>query len=135
MGMMVVGEVGIFNYLFCFSFIFYLFIYSHITIFSSSCLQGFAIYVFEIAVSNKFLTFQQSMALNKPCVLFDYFDYHGIIPFPPLLLVSIQTYSSLMVCKDIWHFLSAFGLMCVMTLVYLLDTDLARTPRARIPVF
>lgn len=73
---------------------------------------GFAIYVFEIAVTNKFLTPQQSMALNKPCVLFDYFDSH-----------------------DIWHFLSAFGLMCVMTLVYLLDTDLARTPRTHIHVF
>eukprot|EP00026_Physarum_polycephalum_P007063 Phypoly_transcript_07116.p1 GENE.Phypoly_transcript_07116~~Phypoly_transcript_07116.p1 ORF type:complete len:415 (+),score=10.89 Phypoly_transcript_07116:84-1328(+) len=73
---------------------------------------GFAIYVFEIPCTNKFLSFQQSMALNKPCVLFHYFDYH-----------------------DIWHFLSAFGLMCVMTLVYVLDTDLAKTPRTRIPVF
>jgi dsRNA-gated channel SID-1 len=91
--------------------------------------QGFAIFFFEIAVTNKFLTYQESMELNKPCVLFDYFDYHGInIITPSYCYLSFTN-------VDIWHFLSALGLMCVMTLVYVLDTDLALVPRARIHVF
>jgi hypothetical protein len=71
-----------------------------------------AIYFFEIAVTDKFLTYQESLLLNKPCVLFDYFDYH-----------------------DIWHFLSAAGLVTVMLLVYLLDMDLKHVLRTEIAVF
>lgn len=71
-----------------------------------------AVFFFEIAVTNKFLTFQESMLLNKPCVLFHYFDYH-----------------------DIWHFLSALGLVSVMLLVYLMDVDLHDVPRTEIAVF
>ena len=62
--------------------------------------------------SNIFLTIEESDALNKPCVLFNYFDYH-----------------------DIWHILSATGLFIFMNLVYFLDKDLDETIYQDIPVF
>jgi type VI protein secretion system component VasF len=37
-----------------------------------------AMYFYQIAVTNKFLTPQESELLNKPCVLFGYFDYHDL---------------------------------------------------------
>ncbi|GAM20407.1 hypothetical protein SAMD00019534_035820 [Acytostelium subglobosum LB1] len=73
---------------------------------------GFGFYFFEIAVTNKFLSFDESMKLNKPCVLFDYFDTH-----------------------DVWHFFSAVGLFTVMSIVYFIDYDLQYTPRSLIHVF
>ncbi len=33
---------------------------------------------FEIPLTDKFLTPEQSRELNKPCVLFDYFDDHDM---------------------------------------------------------
>jgi dsRNA-gated channel SID-1 len=71
-----------------------------------------AIFFFEIPVTNKLLSPAQSLALNKPCALFGYFDYH-----------------------DIWHFLSAFAVSSFFLLVYLLDSDLDRVPRRHIKVF
>jgi hypothetical protein len=52
------------------------------------------------------------MLLNKPCVLFGYFDYH-----------------------DVWHVLSAVGVFFFFLVVYLLDLDLAQTPCSQIRVF
>ena len=54
---------------------------------------------FFIEVTDKFLPMDDSNKLNKPCVLFDYFDYH-----------------------DIWHILSAMGLFIFMNIIYFIDT-------------
>jgi hypothetical protein len=40
--------------------------------------QGTALYFFQLGVTDKFLTPEESKLLNKPCVLFNYFDYHGM---------------------------------------------------------
>lgn len=56
---------------------------------------------FQIVISDKFKTHEESNKFNKPCVLFGYFDYH-----------------------DIWHILSATGLFIFMNIVYFLDDDL-----------
>lgn len=74
--------------------------------------DAFAIYVFEIPVTNKMLTPRQSLELNKPCVLLGFFDYH-----------------------DIWHFLSAIGVVMFFFVVYLLDTDIDYVDRKTIKVF
>jgi hypothetical protein len=71
-----------------------------------------ALYFFQIAVTNKFLTPEESRELNRPCILFDFFDTH-----------------------DVWHFLSAFALFCAYLLIYLLDMDITHKPRYEIPVF
>jgi len=77
------------------------------------CLIGASFYFFEgISVTDKFLTPEESQALNKPCILFDYFDAH-----------------------DIWHFLSAFALLTMYLIVFLLDWDLKKVPRKEIAVF
>ena len=55
---------------------------------------------FFIELTDKFLPMNESDALNKPCVLFNYFDYH-----------------------DIWHILSAIGLFIFMNIIYFLDTN------------
>ena len=67
---------------------------------------------FEDHVSNSFLTPSESRALNKDCVVFDYFDYH-----------------------DIWHILSATGLFIFMNIVYFLDTHLDDTEDIQINRF
>ena len=61
-------------------------------------LFGLALYFFTLDVNNKLLTPEESKELNKPCVLFDYWDYH-----------------------DIWHILSATGLFIFMLIVLYLD--------------
>ena len=61
-----------------------------------------AIIYFFKSVTDKFLTMEESNKLNQPCVLFDYFDYH-----------------------DIWHILSAVGLLIFMNIVYFLDNKKA----------
>ena len=58
-----------------------------------------SIVFFFIAVTDKFLPMNESNELNKPCVLFNYFDYH-----------------------DIWHILSAIGLFIFMNIIYFLDS-------------
>ena len=55
---------------------------------------------FFISVTDKFLPMNDSNKLNKPCVLFNYFDYH-----------------------DIWHILSATGLFIFMNVIYFLDDN------------
>ena len=62
--------------------------------------------------SNIFLTIEESNALNHPCVLFNYFDYH-----------------------DIWHILSATGLFIFINIVYFLDKNLSSIMDTDIPVF
>jgi len=62
--------------------------------------------------SNIFLTIEESDALNHPCVLFNYFDYH-----------------------DIWHILSATGLFMFINIVYFLDKNLSSIIDQDIPVF
>jgi hypothetical protein len=62
--------------------------------------------------SNIFLTIEESNALNHPCVLFNYFDYH-----------------------DIWHILSATGLFIFINIVYFLDKNLSSIMDQEIPVF
>lgn len=73
---------------------------------------GTALIFFTHAVSNKFLTHAESDALNEPCALFGYFDYH-----------------------DIWHFLSAIGLYIFLNIIYFIDDDLRNEPRSSITVF
>ena len=58
-----------------------------------------SIVFFFIAVTDKFLPMKESNELNKPCVLFNYFDYH-----------------------DIWHILSAIGLFIFMLIIFFLDS-------------
>ena len=55
-------------------------------------------YFFSIPTYVKFGTSQESRKFNKPCVLFNYFDYH-----------------------DIWHFLSAFGIFLLLQLSWRLQ--------------
>ena len=62
--------------------------------------------------SNIFLTIEESDALNHPCVLFNYFDYH-----------------------DIWHILSATGLFIFINIVYFLDKNLSSIMDTDIPIF
>ena len=56
---------------------------------------------FQITISDKFLTHEESDKFNRECVLFNYFDYH-----------------------DIWHILSATGLFIFMNIVYFLDDNI-----------
>ena len=67
---------------------------------------------FANGVSDKSLTHAESNALNKPCALFDYFDYH-----------------------DIWHILSATGLFLFMIVVYIIDHGLDNVSRSEIHRF
>ena len=53
---------------------------------------------FNMSVNNRLLTIEESNRLNRPCVLFNYFDYH-----------------------DIWHILSATGLFLFMNIIYFMD--------------
>ena len=62
---------------------------------------GTALIFFTHAVSNKFLSHEESDALNEPCALFGYFDYH-----------------------DIWHFMSAFGIFTLLQLSWRLQPDI-----------
>ena len=62
--------------------------------------------------SNIFLTIEESNELNKPCVIFDYFDYH-----------------------DIWHILSATGLFIFINIVYFMDKNLNEQLDSDIAVF
>ncbi|KAM9994879.1 hypothetical protein ACTFIY_001068 [Dictyostelium cf. discoideum] len=73
---------------------------------------GFGLYYFEISVTNKFYTFDESLLLNRPCIIFNYWDTH-----------------------DLWHFLSAIGLFSIMAIVYFVDWDLRTVPRSLIHVF
>ena len=69
--------------------------------------------IFFIKTSaNIFLTPEESNALNKPCVVFDYFDYH-----------------------DIWHILSATGLFIFMNIVFFLDRQIDGVIGQEIKVF
>jgi hypothetical protein len=67
---------------------------------------------FSKSVSNKSLSHHDSDLLNKPCVLFNYFDYH-----------------------DIWHMLSAIGLFMFMVVVYIIDHGLDNVIRSEIHKF
>jgi len=71
-----------------------------------------AFWFYNIWVSNKFQSWKDSKEHNKPCVLFGYFDDH-----------------------DVWHFLSAGGLVTIVMLVYFLDAPLVDVSRHRIAVF
>ena len=69
--------------------------------------------IFFIKTSaNIFLTPEESNALNKPCVVFDYFDYH-----------------------DVWHILSATGLFIFMNIVFFLDREIDGIIGQEIKVF
>tara|TARA_B100000029_G_scaffold316228_1_gene308611 strand:- start:73 stop:1236 length:1164 start_codon:yes stop_codon:yes gene_type:complete len=62
------------------------------------CLMITSIYFFELPYTNKFLTPAESLALNRPCILFGYFDTH-----------------------DVWHFLSAFGIFFMLLTTWYID--------------
>jgi len=62
--------------------------------------------------ANIFLTPQESNALNKPCIVLGYFDYH-----------------------DIWHILSATGLFIFMNIVFFLDRDIDSIVGQEIRIF
>jgi hypothetical protein len=72
----------------------------------------FAMIFFLNAVSNKSLTPSESRDLNKPCVLFNYWDYH-----------------------DVWHILSAIGLFMSMIVFHHIDDDLNDIDRNNIAIF
>jgi len=59
-----------------------------------------AVIFYSISVSDKLLTPAESNKLNKPCVLFTYFDYH-----------------------DIWHILSSIGLFIFMNIIFFIDNN------------
>ena len=67
---------------------------------------------YEIAVTDKMLTPEESDKLNKPCILLDYFDYH-----------------------DLWHLFSSLGLFLLMIIFYNIDYDLITTENRYIKVF
>eukprot|EP01111_Echinosteliopsis_oligospora_P013200 TRINITY_DN4672_c0_g1_i2.p1 TRINITY_DN4672_c0_g1~~TRINITY_DN4672_c0_g1_i2.p1 ORF type:complete len:377 (+),score=45.68 TRINITY_DN4672_c0_g1_i2:530-1660(+) len=70
-------------------------------------------YFFQVlAVTDKFASEATSDLLNKPCVLFNYWDDH-----------------------DVWHILSSVGLISIMSLVYVLDLDVRNTRRTELYVF
>ena len=71
-----------------------------------------AIYFYTKYVTNITLSIEESNKLNRPCVLFTYFDYH-----------------------DIWHILSATGLFIFMNIVFFLDKNLDNTLLPDIAVF
>ena len=71
-----------------------------------------SIFIFNIPVSNKLLTPNESNKLNKPCILFNYFDYH-----------------------DLWHFISSFGLFLLILNIYLIDKKLDYLQRNEIKIF
>ena len=71
-----------------------------ILLFLSSAILTVSIYFFSIPTYIKFGTAQESRKYNKPCVLFNYFDYH-----------------------DIWHFTSAFGIFILLQLSWKLQTN------------
>ena len=73
---------------------------------------GTSTYFYLIPVSNKLLTPKESDALNKDCILFDFFDYH-----------------------DIWHFLSSLGLFLLILNIYIIDKYLDNIPRNDIKIF
>lgn len=68
-------------------------------LFFSSFVLGVSIYFFSIPTYVKFGTAEESKKYNKPCVLFNYFDYH-----------------------DIWHFTSAFGIFILLQLSWRLQS-------------
>jgi hypothetical protein len=72
-----------------------------ILLLSSSAILGISIYFFSIPTYIKFGTPTESRKYNKPCVLFNYFDYH-----------------------DIWHFTSAFGIFILLQLSWRLQPDI-----------
>ena len=57
-----------------------------------------SIYFFELPYTNKFLTPDESLALNRPCILFGYFDTH-----------------------DVWHILSALGIFFMFLATWYID--------------
>jgi hypothetical protein len=69
--------------------------------------------VFYVKTStNTFLSPEQSRALNEPCIIFNYFDYH-----------------------DVWHILSATGLFIFMTIVFFLDSNIAGIVESNVNIF
>jgi hypothetical protein len=72
-----------------------------ILLFSSGILLALSIYFFSIPTYIKFGTPSESRKYNKPCILFNYFDYH-----------------------DIWHFMSAFGIFTLLQLSWRLQPDI-----------
>ena len=67
---------------------------------------------YEIAVTDKMLTPEESDKLNKPCIFLDYFDYH-----------------------DLWHLFSSLGLFLLMIIFYNIDYDLITTENRYIKIF
>ena len=67
---------------------------------------------YNISVTNKLLSPSESDKLNKPCVIFDYFDYH-----------------------DVWHILSSTGLFFMMINIYRIDCKLDNIKRSEINIF
>jgi hypothetical protein len=71
-----------------------------------------SLFFFANTSSNIFLTPDESNALNSPCIILGYFDYH-----------------------DIWHILSATGLFIFMNIVYFLDRSLDSVVGQKIYIF
>jgi len=86
--------------------LFWVFLLADIVILST------AIYYFLDSVTDTSKSIEDSDKLNKPCVLFGYFDYH-----------------------DIWHILSATGLYIFMNLVYFLDNNLDTMLQEELAIF
>ena len=59
---------------------------------------GLSLVFYLMTSTNIFLTPEESKEMNKPCIIFNYFDYH-----------------------DVWHILSALGLFIFMNIVFFLD--------------
>ena len=80
--------------------------------FADMIIMMVAIIYYSAAVTDKMESHADSDKLNRPCALFDYWDYH-----------------------DIWHILSAIGLFFFMIIVYVLDRGLIHTDIRNLPVF
>ncbi|PAA53786.1 hypothetical protein BOX15_Mlig027904g1 [Macrostomum lignano] len=79
---------------------------------ASAVLSGFALHFFVNSPTDWTQSPANSRVLNTECILFDAFDKH-----------------------DVWHFLSACALFCVLMLIFCVDMNDRGKQRDRLPVF
>ena len=83
-----------------------------VMVMSNLALWLVAFKLYAVKVLDYRLTPAQSEAMNEPCVLWNYFDVH-----------------------DCWHFVSSAALFLHQLIMFLVDSDLSKTPRKDIAAF
>jgi len=83
-----------------------------VMVMSNLALWLVAFRLYAVKVLDYRLTPAQSEAMNEPCVLWNYFDVH-----------------------DCWHFVSSAALFLHQLIMFLVDSDLSKTPRKDIAAF